>query len=279
MTPDLTDLLDRGRDGPVVVLTGAGISAESGIPTFRGPEGYWTVGSTVYRPEELATMESFQRLPREVWRWYLYRWSVCRQATPNAGHAALARLESGLGRRFTLITQNVDGLHLRAGNTPARTFEIHGNLDYLRAANGSPPGRWPIPELPTFEQDTPLTDDIWVRLVTPDGQRARPHVLWFDEWYDEFHFRAESAIAVARGCDLLLIVGTSGATSLPLQCAAAAIGAGSAVIDINPEANPFAEDAENYTHGYALRAGAGAALVPIVDYLLAAGEPEMVPTG
>ena len=104
----LSRLLDDAvrQPGPVVVLTGAGISAESGIPTFRGAEGYWTVGSRNYRPEELSTFEAFARMPAEVWSWYLYRRSVCREAAPNPAHRALVELESALGDDFVLITQN-----------------------------------------------------------------------------------------------------------------------------------------------------------------------------
>src|SRR5690606_10651146 len=114
----------NGR-GRILVLTGAGISAESGIPTFRGEEGYWRIGSRNYYPEELATRAAFSRMPDEIWGWYLYRRSVCRAASPNAGHLALAELERGLverneGDRFLLVTQNIDGLHLRAGNSLAR---------------------------------------------------------------------------------------------------------------------------------------------------------------
>ena len=109
------------------------------MPTFRGKEGYWTVGSRNYHPQELATREAFSHMPDEVWRWYLYRRSVCRRAAPNAGHMALVRLEERFGERFALVTQNVDGLHLRAGSSRERTFEIHGNIDYLR---------WPAPEGP-----------------------------------------------------------------------------------------------------------------------------------
>jgi NAD-dependent deacetylase len=97
------------RTGRIVVLTGAGISAESGIPTFRGPEGYWTVGSEVHRPEELATGAFFRRAPDDVWAWYLHRLRVCRTAEPNAAHLALARLEQALGDRVRLITRTSTG--------------------------------------------------------------------------------------------------------------------------------------------------------------------------
>src|SRR5512136_588391 len=101
----------RREQGRVVVLTGAGISAESGIPTFRGQEGYWVVGSRNYMPTQMATHEMFEQNPDEVWRWYLYRFGVCRDAQPNAGHRAIVVLEEALGDRFTLVTQNIDGLH------------------------------------------------------------------------------------------------------------------------------------------------------------------------
>lgn len=102
----LEDLLRglEGRRGKVSVLTGAGISAESGVPTFRGPEGYWTVGSEEYRPEEMATRAMFSIDPWEVWAWYLYRRTVCRKASPNPGHSAVTRIEEILGDRFRLIT-------------------------------------------------------------------------------------------------------------------------------------------------------------------------------
>ena len=131
--------------GRLTVMSGAGISAESGIPTFRGPEGYWTVGSKVYHPREMATRAMFDRSPREVWHWYLYRMGVCRRAAPNAGHRAVADLERLLGERFTLITQNVDGLHLRAGSSPRRTLQIHGNVFFMRCAGECSAAVFPLP--------------------------------------------------------------------------------------------------------------------------------------
>src|SRR6185503_4423173 len=103
------------RSGAVVALTGAGVSAESGIPTFRGKEGYWTIGAREYHPQELATHAAFEEMPWSVWAWYLYRRGVCMRAQPNAAHAALVRLATRLPDRFALVTQNVDGLHRRAG--------------------------------------------------------------------------------------------------------------------------------------------------------------------
>src|SRR3954463_15759612 len=106
LPPSVALVLDRvARErGKVVFLTGAGISAESGIPTFRGPEGYWRIGSENHFPEDLARRVAFARMPEAIWAWYLYRRGVCRTAVPNAAHAALARLEATLGDRFTLIT-------------------------------------------------------------------------------------------------------------------------------------------------------------------------------
>ncbi|MEL6342755.1 MAG: Sir2 family NAD-dependent protein deacetylase [Myxococcota bacterium] len=267
-TQDFLRLLDRAVGGRVVFLTGAGISAESGIPTFRGEEGYWTVGSRVYRPMELATHSAFLEQPREVWRWYLYRRTVCNRAAPNDAHHALARLERAMGEQFDLITQNVDGLHLRAGNSLERTYQIHGNTDLIRSADGSP-GMFPMPEgIPSFEKDTPLTDDVWEKLVTPAGKRARPHVLWFDEYYDEAHFRAHSAVHAAGRCDLMVIVGTAGATSLPHQCVEAAAMKGAVIIDVNPNPNPFSEFVSTYPHGAWMRSAAGQAVPAIVTALL-----------
>ncbi|NOS74904.1 MAG: RNA polymerase subunit sigma, partial [Methyloglobulus sp.] len=114
----------------ITVLTGAGVSAESGIPTFRGEEGYWTVGSRNYQPSEIATQAMFQRNPKEVWKWFLYRRGICEDALPNPGHLAIVKMEKLLGSRFRLVTQNVDGLHLRAGSNIDRTYQVHGNLNY-----------------------------------------------------------------------------------------------------------------------------------------------------
>ncbi|MDF1564078.1 MAG: RNA polymerase subunit sigma [Deltaproteobacteria bacterium] len=233
-------------DGPLLFLTGAGISAESGIPTFRGKEGYWTVGSQNYRPEELATRRAFGQMREEVWAWYLYRRSVCRAAEPNAAHHALVELEQVLGDGFLLVTQNVDGLHLRAGNTLERTYQIHGNIDFHRCwRECSPPVLLPEALGETWERGQSVdvaTDALLV--CEACGGPSRPHVLWFDECYDEENFRFNSSLMAIREASGLVIVGTSGATNLPTQLAANAYERGIPVIAIGPDETPFTRIAE-----------------------------------
>jgi NAD-dependent deacetylase len=223
----LTDFASSG--GRITVLSGAGISAESGIPTFRGPEGYWTVGAAEYHPQEMATLRMFRHTPEEVWAWYLYRLGVCRAASPNPGHHALVQIERLFGERFTLITQNVDGLHLRAGSSPARTLQIHGNVFFMRCAGGCGKDALPIPAaVPGKARGEKLTAADRELLRCPKcGALARPHVLWFDEYYDEASYRFESALRVAGETDLLITVGASGSpptcpTRWPLWCAGGA---------------------------------------------------------
>jgi len=258
----LKRLLERfpARSGRMAVLTGAGISAESGIPTFRGPEGYWRVGSREYRPEEMATYAMFRRDPWEVWSWYLYRWTVCARAQPNRGHTGVAAMERALGDRFRLITQNVDGLHLRAGNSGERTFQIHGNLHHMRCGRPCSTDLRPLPSsVQPKGRNEPVREEEKRLLICPAcGGLARPHVLWFDECYDEPLFRAESAVRWAVGADLLLVVGTAGATTLPLRVGEIFCGkTGAVFLDVNPDPNPFSRMAETHPNGLALYGKSG----------------------
>jgi len=270
MLPEaITEVLPQlTGQGPVLFLTGAGISAESGIPTFRGPEGYWTVGSRNYRPEELATRASFRQMPEEIWAWYLYRRSVCRNAEPNAAHLALADLEAELGDGFLLVTQNVDGLHLRAGNSLERTYQIHGNVDFHRCfAECSAPLPLPVALGETWEKGRAIDEatDAHLRCEHCQGP-TRPHVLWFDESYDEENFRFQSSLQAIGEASLLVIVGTSGATNLPMQLAAQAYERGLPIVAIGPDDTPFTRLAEGGPGAF-LRGAATAWVPPLADAL------------
>jgi NAD-dependent deacetylase len=255
------------------VLTGAGISAESGIPTFRGPEGYWMIGSKEYHPQELATQIAFRHMPDEVWSWYLYRRTICHQARPNAGHLALVELEKRFGNHFTLITQNVDGLHLRAGNTLDRTFQIHGNVDYMRCATDCTPDIYLIPEpIPLKAKGSSLTDAERELLRCPRcGSRTRPHVLWFDEYYNEEYFRFHSSLMVADQTDLLIVVGTSGATNVPDQVVSRVFQTGGSIIDLNLTEHPFTALAMHSQGGFFLQQASSLALPALLQAFEQAG--------
>ena len=249
LSAELVDTLRtiaRGN-GLMVFLSGAGVSAESGIPTFRGEEGYWVVGSKNYAPTEMATRAMFERHPEAVWQWYLYRRTLCNRAEPNAGHQALVHMERLLEDRFLLITQNVDGLHQRAGNSPDRTYPIHGDINTMRCSRECSRDTYPLPGgIGDKDRTSPLEEADREALVCPGcGHPTRPHVLWFDECYDEVHYRFESSLRAGERAALLVTAGTSGATNLPMQIGSLAARRGIPMVDVNPDANPFSRMAEN----------------------------------
>ena len=258
----------------VVFLTGAGISAESGIPTFRGTDGFWQPGNAHVpeiarlRPEELATNAMFERAPEVVWPWYLFRRARCHAAEPNAAHLALVQLEAALGDHFRLVTQNIDGLHKRAGSR--RVFEIHGNIDTMRCTDGCT-SLYPLPyAFDDWEQSRPWDDAAKAAMVCPAcGAPARPHVLWFDECYDEEHFKWDSTLNAVSMADLLVVVGTAGATNLPNRMAELALARKVPIIDVNPTENPFASVAER-SGGAALIGTACDVLPALVEQIVAA---------
>jgi NAD-dependent protein deacetylase/lipoamidase len=251
--------------GRLLILTGAGVSAESGIPTFRGKDGYWTIGSSHYAPMQMATHEMFERAPDEVWAWYLTRFDACRTAEPNPAHHAIARIERVLGERVCLVTQNIDGLHQRAGSTSERTFAIHGDARQMRCASGRHDA---LLELPALAPERPPLSAAARNALTCTrcGGWMRPHVLWFDEYYSEELFRAESAFARAAAATLLLVVGTTGSTTLPVQIGLECARRGVPIIDVNLEENPFSELAAR-GRGVVLRETAAAALPRIATLL------------
>lgn len=222
MTPDLRPelpVLAAVRQGaPLVVLTGAGISVESGLPTFRGAGGLWE-GS---RPEELATPEAFHRDPLKVWRWYEWRRGLVRQAKPNAGHLALARMAT-LAPRMTLITQNVDELHRVAGSPDV--LELHGSIVSVRCTAEGTRTRptEPFVELPPH--------------CAACGALLRPDVVWFGEPLPEETFRR--ARQAALDCALFLVVGTSALVAPASGLALTAKDNGARVFEVNPDETPI----------------------------------------
>jgi NAD-dependent protein deacetylase/lipoamidase len=206
----------------IAVLTGAGISAESGIPTFRGPGGLWKT----YRPEDLATPQAFARDPKLVWEWYDWRRKRVAAAAPNPGHLALAALESR-GTAFALITQNVDGLHRAAGNR--NIIELHGNLWRLRCVScGREEENLSVPLSPLPPRCT-------------CGGLLRPGVVWFGEALPADAIR--QAMLAAEQCDVFLVCGTSAVVYPAAALPDRAIAAGAQVIEVNLEPTPFSESA------------------------------------
>lgn len=228
----------------VVVFTGAGVSTESGIPTFRGKGGLWRR----HDPMELATIGAFERDPRLVWEWYEDRRANIRAARPNAGHLAIAALEKT--HEVTVITQNIDGLHQRAGSR--RVLELHGSIvrtfcSSCGARDNADDGSRAHPVLPP-----PCTAGC--------GGIMRPDVVWFGEALPAAVLRA--AEERARECDAMIVVGTSLAVAPANMLPGAAKACGAVLVEVNPEAGapPGVMDA-------AIRGGAAASLPPLVEYL------------
>jgi NAD-dependent deacetylase len=204
----------------VLVATGAGMSRESGIPTFRDAlTGLWPR----YDPEELATEAAFRRHPARVFGWYLWRRELVARATPHAGYAALVALE-GMVPELVVVTQNVDGLHRRAGTR--RVIELHGSLDRFFCRDARHP--FPTAALPQGTVDT----DVVPPACPECGAPVRPGVVWFGEALPE---RAvDEAWDLAARCDVMLVVGTSGLVHPAAGLPVVARDAGATLIEVNP---------------------------------------------
>jgi NAD-dependent deacetylase len=219
MPPPLASSLDDARlrqalaSRSVVCLTGAGISAESGIPTFRGADGLWKK----FRPEELATVDAFLANPELVWEWYRFRREKIAGAAPNAGHHALASWQEK-AEAFHLITQNVDGLHQRAGSRDV--IELHGSIWRDRCVECG------------ARRETHTPGEAGVPQCACGG-RMRPDVVWFGEWLPEEALARSFSLAAA--CEVFLLVGTSAVVQPAADLPVVAKRHGACLIEVNPE--------------------------------------------
>jgi len=221
MSSSIKDARERVRAAQAIaVLTGSGVSAESGIPTFRSNGGYWKQ----YRFEDLATPQGFARDPKFVWQWYEERRRAIAVARPNAGHEALVAMERR-APRFTLITQNVDGLHDLAGSV--NTIKLHGDIWTVRCLKC---GREKVDR-------SELTD------LPPHcgcGGMLRPGVVWFGEMLPEGAM--ERAAAAVGASDVLIVAGTSAQVYPAAGLIPLAIANCSTVIEVNPDATDFSDE-------------------------------------
>lgn len=216
-------MLDREikREDRITIMSGAGISAESGVPTFRGEDGLWKG----YEATELATPEGFARDPETVLEWYIWRRKMIGDCRPNPAHLAIAALEEA-GIDVAVITQNIDNLHRRAGSK--KIVELHGNI-FLVRCSGSCPGTIKLdPEVPPEEHS---------RECPNCGKLLRPHIVWFGEMLDP----ADLATAQDRlvNTDVLLIVGTSGVVQPAASMGYIAKDTGAYIVEVNIEATPL----------------------------------------
>ena len=237
--PSLARALAGARS--VAVLTGAGVSAESGVPTFRDAQsGLWAR----FDPRELATPSAFARNPKLVWDWYAWRREQLGKARPNPAHFALAELERR-APQYLLITQNVDGLHAKAGSR--KLVELHGNIGRVKCSReGTIAQSWATP-----------ADGLPPR-CSKCGAFLRPDVVWFEEMLPaDALAQAESA---ARRCDLMLVVGTSAEVYPAAALPAHARRNGARVVEVNPQRTALTGFADDHLQG-----AAGAILPALVD--------------
>ena len=213
----------------LVVLTGAGVSQESGLRTFRDAQtGLWAQ----YKPEELASPEAFHRDPKLIWDWYAWRREALKAVRPNAGHYALVEMERSVPV-FTLITQNLDNLHRFAGSR--NVLELHGNIQKVRCS-----------ECRTFAEEWGDDAESVPRCAVCDGL-LRPDVVWFGENLPRAEL--EAAVQAARKCDVFFSVGTSGVVQPAASLGFAAHNKGAVVVEINAESTPLTPKTDYFFHG------------------------------
>ena len=224
--PELIKILKKAT--PVTVLTGAGISAESGLKTFRdSQDGLWSQ----YRPEDLATPQAFVRDPKLVSDWYAMRRGKVAAASPNPGHHALVKMEKHIPE-FTLITQNVDGYHIQAGSK--KVLELHGNIQRARCFEG-------CGVVDSWEENDPIPR------CPKCNAYLRPDVVWFGETLP--HKTLEDALHAAQNCQIFLSIGTSALVQPAASLAHTASNEGSVIVEINLDPTPLTLQADFALHG------------------------------
>ncbi len=226
----------------VLVITGAGVSAESGIPTFRGKDGYWRN----FDPAKLATPEAFARDPQLVWEWYRERRERIRNAQPNAAHAAIAKLAKHADE-FLLVTQNVDDLHARAGLPREKMVQIHGDIfvtkcshcDFSYAGRGGspePPGPGRLRSIaPTLAEN----DDV--PSCSQCDTLMRPGVVWFGEQLPLSEAQRVENYLDRGPCDLVIVAGTTATFGYIIDWALRGRAADGELIEVNPEETPLSQ--------------------------------------
>jgi NAD-dependent deacetylase len=213
----------------VAALTGAGASQESGLRTFRDAQtGLWAQ----YKPEDLASPEAFARDPKLVWDWYAWRREAIKGVRPNPGHVALAEMERRVPH-FTLITQNVDGLHRMAGSK--NIHELHGNIQRVRCSECG------------MLADTWDDDPDRVPRCAACGGMLRPDMVWFGEPLPRSEL--EAAVEAARTCHVFFSIGTSGLVQPAASLGFAAHNKGATVVEVNAEPTPLTPKADFFLHG------------------------------
>jgi len=239
-----SDLINRaarwiGASKRLAVLTGAGVSKESGIPTFRDAlDGLWAR----YDPAELASPDAFARNPQLVWDWYAHRRETAESCRPNPAHEALARLENLLPQ-VVVITQNVDGFHQQAGSSDV--IELHGNLHRYKCSRDCQGERTPVPVSDYLQ----YTSTRSVPVCPNCGGLARPDIVWFGEMLPPAAI--ERAFAVAQSCDVMLVIGTSGMVQPAARLPQIAHLQNAVLIDVNPQPDALQSVTDVFLQGRA----------------------------
>jgi NAD-dependent deacetylase len=241
----------------VLVLTGAGVSAESGIPTFRGKDGYWRN----LDPTKLATPEAFAKDPGLIWEWYRERRQRIRNAQPNPAHKAITKLAQH-AQEFLLVTQNVDDLHARAGASEERMVQIHGDIFVTRCSRCD----FRLHDYEHDHEHEHESEDIDLPRCPRCEGLMRPGIVWFGEQLPWHELRRVENYLEDGPCDFVIVAGTTAAFGYIIDWALRAIASDGELVEVNPEETPLSRFATQR-----VREPAAIALPRLVDELVTRG--------